>query len=64
MKKLIRLKSALERLQEQLAKGVKPEKLYGKTTNNMVSLDERDKFRIKNEIVALNTHISKLKKYQ
>lgn len=63
MKKLIRLKSALERLQEQLAKGVKPEKLDGKTTNNMVSLDERDKFRIKNEIVALNTHISKLKKY-
>lgn len=46
--------SALGRLEEQLKRGSKPEKINGKTTANMISLTDSDKKRITKEIESLN----------
>ena len=46
----LRRESAKKYLEAQLAKGLKPEKVNGKTTNNNVPLTEGDKKRIAREI--------------
>lgn len=53
--KQTRREATLARLESQLASGVKPEKVNGKTTQNKVKLSETDVKRI-------NSEISKLKK--
>ena len=61
MKKLIRLKSALERLQTQLKVGNKPAKFDGKTHPTLKEpLTDSDISRINREIISLNEHIKKL----
>jgi len=42
-------------LEEQLKKGTKPEKVNGKTTNNMIPLTAGDKTRIAKDIEILST---------
>ena len=49
-----RRKSALDRLTKQLEVGVKPEKVNGKTTNNQISLTDKDRKRIEKEIEILS----------
>jgi len=44
---------ALKQLKEQLAGGQKPEKIGGKTTNNMIPHTDGDKKRINGEITIL-----------
>jgi len=51
--KQTRKTNALKRLQAQLASGVKPEKINGKTTSNKVPLSPYDIVRIKKEITIL-----------
>jgi hypothetical protein len=53
-KQSIRREKALSRLKTQLASGVKPEKVDGKTTKNTISLDDSDKRRIEKEIAILS----------
>ena len=50
----LRRESAKARLEEQLKRGTKPEKINGKTTANMVSLTPADITRINREIEAIN----------
>lgn len=45
--------TALEGLEKQLKSGKKPEKIKGKTTDNMVDLTDSDKKRIKEQITIL-----------
>ena len=52
--KRIRRESAKKLLEAELARGTKPEKVNGKTTQNMVSLTEKDKARIEHELEAIN----------
>jgi hypothetical protein len=49
----LRRDGALKQLKEQLASGQKPEKINGKTTNNMIPHTDRDKKRINGEIAIL-----------
>lgn len=54
MKKItIRRQSSLKRLQEQLNKNEKPEKVGKKTTTNFIFLTTKDKERIEKEIEVL-----------
>jgi hypothetical protein len=46
--------SAKKILEAQLLRGTKPEKINGKTTNNMVALLPADITRINREIEAIN----------
>ena len=50
----LRRESAKARLEAQLKRGTKPEKINGKTTANMVSLTPADITRINREIEAIN----------
>jgi hypothetical protein len=50
----IRRESAKQRLEAQLKRGTKPEKINGKTTTNMVALTDGDKKRIEREIETLS----------
>ena len=52
--KKMRRESAKKMLEAQLLKGTKPEKINGKTTNNMVALSPADITRINREIEAIN----------
>lgn len=49
-----RRESAKQRLEAQLKRGTKPEKLNGKTTSVIVSLTDADKNRIGREIESIN----------
>lgn len=51
----MRRENAKKRLEEQLSRGTKPEKLDGKTTSKMVALTDADKARINREILAINS---------
>jgi hypothetical protein len=53
-----RKEGAKKRLEEQLKRDSKPEKVNGKTTKKLIPLSDSDKIRIKNEIEIL----SKIKK--
>jgi hypothetical protein len=53
MRKIIRQKAALERLEDQLESGKKPERIVGKTTNKLVPLEKTDIERIKKQIEIL-----------
>ena len=55
MGKRTRRENAKKVLVAQLAKGVKPEKVDGKTTDNYIPLTEGDRKRINKEIEALST---------
>jgi hypothetical protein len=50
----MRRENAKKMLEAQLLKGTKPEKINGKTTNNMVALTPADITRINREIEAIN----------
>jgi hypothetical protein len=50
----LRRESAKGRLEAQLKRGTKPEKINGKTTNNMISLTDTDIARINKELDVLN----------
>jgi len=50
----MRRENAKKMLEAQLLRGTKPEKINGKTTNNMVVLSPADITRIKKEIEAIN----------
>jgi hypothetical protein len=52
--KKMRRESAKKMLEAQLLRGTKPEKINGKTTNNMVALLPADITRINREIEAIN----------
>ena len=59
MKKLQqRQKNALERLQNQLQKGLKPDRVNNKTIDHQISLTETDKIKINKEIELLKTKVS------
>jgi hypothetical protein len=47
--------AAKQRLEAQLLRGTKPEKINGKTTEKLVALSDFDKKRINAEIAAINT---------
>lgn len=49
-----RRESAKNRLEEQLNRNNKPEKVNGKTAKKLISLTDSDKVRIKNEIDVLS----------
>jgi len=49
----MRRENAKKRLEEQLLRGTKPEKLDGKTTSKMVALTDADKTRINREILVI-----------
>jgi len=49
----MRRASALNRLEEQLKRGTKPEKINGKTTATMISLTDGDRKRIAKELESL-----------
>ncbi len=55
----IRRESAKARLEAQLERGTKPEKIDGKTTSNMVALSDVDKKRIEREIDNINNKKNK-----
>lgn len=48
-----RRNTAIRLLNEQLERGTKPEKVDGKTTENMIPLTEFDKKRINKELATL-----------
>jgi len=48
-----RRESARKLLEEQLKRGSKPEKIDGRTTNNLIPLTDADKTRIKRELEVL-----------
>ena len=50
----LRRESAKSRLEAQLKRGTKPEKVDGKTTTNMIPLTTGDITRINREIEAIN----------
>ena len=50
----MRRQRAYKMLEEQLARGTKPEKVNGKTTVKMISLTEGDKKRIQKEMEILS----------
>ena len=50
----LRRASAKARLEAQLKRGTKPEKINGKTTSNMIPLTPADITRINREIEAIN----------
>jgi hypothetical protein len=50
----LRRASAKARLEEQLKRGTKPEKINGKTTAKMIPLTPADITRINREIEAIN----------
>jgi hypothetical protein len=50
----MRRESAKQRLEAQLKRGTKPEKINGKTTNKMVGLTDADRKRIEKEIDNIN----------
>ena len=50
----MRRENAKKMLEAQLLRGTKPEKIDGKTTNNMVALSPADITRINREIEAIN----------
>ena len=50
----MRRENAKKMLEAQLLRGTKPEKINGKTTNNMVALTPADITRINREIEAIN----------
>jgi len=50
----LRRNSAKTMLEAQLKRGTKPEKVNGKTTNNIVQLTDGDKKRIQREIEILS----------
>ena len=50
----LRRESAKKYLETQLAKGLKPEKVNGKTTDKLVPLTEGDRKRIGREIENIN----------
>lgn len=56
--KRLRRQSALSLLEAQIKSGEKPEKINGKTTENMIPLTEIDKKRINNDIQKLKTRIN------
>lgn len=51
---------AKKRLEEQLKRDNKPEKINGKTTKKLIPLTDSDKTRIKNEIDVLNKSKKKM----
>ena len=55
----MRRASAKARLEEQLKRGTKPEKINKKTTANMIPLTNADITRINREIEAINNPKSK-----
>jgi len=50
----MRRESAKQRLEAQLKRGTKPEKINGKTTANMIPLTTGDITRINRELDAIN----------
>ncbi len=50
----MRRESAKKMLEAQLLRGTKPEKINGKTTNNIIKLLPADITRINREIEAIN----------
>jgi len=57
-----KLQNSLERMQNQLLLGSRPEKQNGKTTNNLVLMTEQDKKRLQKEITSLTNRINGVKK--
>ena len=57
-----KLQNSLERMQNQLLLGSRPEKQNGKTTNNLVLMTEQDKKRLVKEIKLLSDRINGVKK--
>lgn len=51
--------SAKSLLEAQLLRGIKPEKINGKTTSKMIPLTEKDKARINKEIESIDKPKSK-----
>jgi len=51
----IRRESARKQFEAQLKRGTKPEKVNGKTTNNMIALTPADITRINREIERIET---------
>jgi hypothetical protein len=56
-----RRERTLERFNTQLLSGVKPEKVNGKTTNNLVSLTPEDVLRINKQVGILTERIKLVK---
>lgn len=55
----MRREAARKMLEAQLERGIKPEKVDGKATSNMISLGEKDIKRIKGEIENITNKKSK-----
>ena len=53
----VRRTSALKLLEAQLKSGVKPEKINGKTTTNMIPLTDIDRRRIDKNIEVLKSRL-------
>lgn len=58
----MKLQNSLERMQNQLLLGVKPEKINGKTTGIAVKMTDQDLKRLKSEIKLLSDRIAGVKK--
>lgn len=57
--KKFKLNNSLERMNAQLKSGMKPEKIDGRTTDNLIPMSQKDIMRLKNEILVLSNRINK-----